>query len=141
MLIVVRDLFAGTSSPQETSACDRAIDVQYLPTTVVRYNDRPSPGGALHPTPLFARADHVVRSTEAGLMFDPVTLGDMFHLHKDRCGGQIEANCRLVTHPLGFELRLEIAGSIQRSQVCRSQDEVLETSDQWKLAMIEKTWH
>lgn len=74
-------------------------------------------------------------------MFEPVTLGDMFHLHKERCGSQIEAACRVVTHPLGWELRLEIAGSVQRSQVCRSHDEVLETSDQWKLAMIENTWH
>jgi hypothetical protein len=73
-------------------------------------------------------------------MFEPVMLGDLFHLHKNRCGSQIEAACRVVTHPLGWELRLEIAGSVQRSQVCRSQDEVLETSDQWKLAMIENTW-
>jgi hypothetical protein len=74
-------------------------------------------------------------------MFEPVMLGDLFLLHKDRCGRQLEAACRLITHPLGWELRLEIAGSVQRSQVCRSQDEVLDTSDQWKVAMIEKTWH
>jgi hypothetical protein len=40
-----------------------------------------------------------------------------------------------------WELRLEIAGSLYRSQVCRSQDEVLDKSEAWKGAMIEKGWH
>jgi hypothetical protein len=35
---------------------------------------------------------------------------------------------------------LEIVGSLQRSQVCRTQDEVLDTTEQWKAAMIEKGW-
>jgi hypothetical protein len=67
-------------------------------------------------------------------------LGDTFRLHKDRCAQQLEAACRLDTHALGWELRLEIAGSLQRSQVFRSQDEVLDVSEQWKAAMIEKGW-
>ena len=69
-----------------------------------------------------------------------VAVGDAFRVHKVRCGRQLEAACRLVTHPLGWELRLEIAGSLQRSQVCRSQDEVLDISEQWKAAMIERGW-
>ncbi len=68
-------------------------------------------------------------------------LRDTFRLHKDRCGQQLEAACRLVTHALGWELRLEVSGSLQRSQVCRSQDEVLDTSEQWMAAMIGKGWH
>ena len=71
---------------------------------------------------------------------EPFAVGDLFLLHKDKCGEPIEAACRLVTHQLGWELRLEIAGSLQRSEVCRSQDEVLDTSEQWKAAMIEKGW-
>jgi hypothetical protein len=71
---------------------------------------------------------------------DPFAVGDLFRLHKHKCGQPIEAACRLVTHQLGWEIRLEIAGSLQRSQVCRSQDEVLDTSEQWKSAMIEKGW-
>jgi hypothetical protein len=70
----------------------------------------------------------------------PKLLGDTFRLHKDRAGQQLEAACRLVTHALGWELRLEVAGSLQRSQVCRSQDEVVTTGEQWKAAMIEKGW-
>jgi hypothetical protein len=65
----------------------------------------------------------------------------MFRLHKDRCGRQLEAACHLVTHQLGWELRLEIAGSLQRSEVCRTQDAVLDTSAQWKAAMIQKGWN
>jgi hypothetical protein len=30
-------------------------------------------------------------------------LGDVFRLHKERCGRQLEAVCRLVTHQLGWE--------------------------------------
>ena len=71
---------------------------------------------------------------------EPKNLGDSFRLHKDRCGQQLEAACRLVTHALGWELRLEVAGSLQRSHVCRSQDEVLDVSEQWKAAMVEKGW-
>jgi hypothetical protein len=71
---------------------------------------------------------------------EPFCVGDLFRLHKNRCGQQIEAACRLVTHQLGWEVQLEVAGSLQRSHVCRSQDEVLDTSEQWKAAMVEKGW-
>lgn len=72
---------------------------------------------------------------------EPFAVGDLFRLHKDKAGRPLEAACRLVTHQLGWELRLEVAGSLQRSQVCRSQDDVLDTSEQWKAAMIEKGWN
>jgi hypothetical protein len=71
---------------------------------------------------------------------EPKNLGETFRVHKQKCGQQIEAACRLVTHALGWELRLEVVGSLQRSEVCRTQDEVLDTSEQWKAAMIEKGW-
>lgn len=67
-------------------------------------------------------------------------LGYLFRLHRDSCGRQLEAVCRLMSHQLGWEVRLEVAGNLHRSQVCRSQDEVLDTSDQWKVAMTEKAW-
>ena len=81
---------------------------------------------------------HVLkRSTWTG---DPQPLGDLFRLHKSKCSQQLEGVCRVVTHQLGWELRLEVAGSLQMSRVCRSQDDVLDTSAQWKTAMIEKGW-
>ena len=41
----------------------------------------------------------------------------------------------------GWELILEINGSLYASQVCRNAEQILTTSEQWKLAMIEKGWH
>jgi hypothetical protein len=71
---------------------------------------------------------------------EPYTVGELFRVHKPSGGEQIEATYLLQTHQLGWELRLEIAGSLYRSQVCRSQDEVLDTSEAWKAAMVEKGW-
>ena len=31
-------------------------------------------------------------------------------------------------------------GAFLRSQVCRSQEEVLDTSDEWKKGLVEKGW-
>ena len=71
---------------------------------------------------------------------NPTNLGDVFRLHKSRCSRPLEAVCQLFSHQFGWELRLDVAGSLQRSQVCRSQDDVLNTADQWKAAMLEKDW-
>lgn len=70
----------------------------------------------------------------------PTTVGELFRLHRVRCGQPVAAVCQLVTHPLGWELRLEIAGSLQRSEVCRTHDEVLDTSETWKAGMLENGW-
>jgi hypothetical protein len=67
-------------------------------------------------------------------------LGLFFKVHKDRAGAPREAVCRLLSHQLGSELRLEVDGDLQRSQVCRSHDEVMDTGEAWKAAMIEKGW-
>jgi len=42
-----------------------------------------------------------------------------------------------VTHPLGWELRL-ITSDLLRSRVCRSSEEILDTHEAWKTAMIGK---
>jgi hypothetical protein len=52
----------------------------------------------------------------------------------------MEATCRVTTHVLGWELRLEIAGSLHRSQVCRTHDEVVHLSEHWKAALADKGW-
>ena len=65
----------------------------------------------------------------------PVDLGTAWTLHKrDR-----EARCALVSHQLGWELRLMV-GELVRSQVCRSSDEILETAEAWKRAMVARGW-
>ena len=55
---------------------------------------------------------------------EPIQLGEGFRLHKERCGRQLEAICHLQTHQLGWEVVLTVNASLQRSEVCRSQDEV-----------------
>ena len=66
----------------------------------------------------------------------PVELGELFVLTKNKS----KARCALLSHQFGWELRLFVGGQLEvvQSQVCRSQDEVPDTSEQWKAAMIEK---
>jgi hypothetical protein len=66
---------------------------------------------------------------------DPIELGDAWILRK----GDKVARCLLVTHPLGWELRL-MSTDLLRSQLCRSSEEILSTHEQWKTAMSEKGW-
>ena len=67
----------------------------------------------------------------------PVDLGDAWVL----CKGNKVARCSLVSHPLGWALRL-ITTDLVRSQVCRSSEEVLNTHEAWKAAaMLETGWH
>jgi hypothetical protein len=68
----------------------------------------------------------------------PVELGDLFILKKN---GR-EATCKLRSHQFGWELLLFVGRQLEvtQSKVCRSQDEVLSTGEQWKSAMIEKGW-
>jgi hypothetical protein len=55
----------------------------------------------------------------------PTHLGGLFRVSKMRGDNQLQAACRLWTHQLGWEVRLEISGDLQRSEVFRSKDEVL----------------
>jgi hypothetical protein len=67
-------------------------------------------------------------------------LGDLFRVTKIRGDKTLSAVCRLVTHQLGWEVRLELNGDLQRSEVFRSQDDVLTACETWKAAMLEKGW-
>jgi hypothetical protein len=68
----------------------------------------------------------------------PVELGELFILKKNRR----QAVCKLRSHQFGWELHLLIGAQadIVQTQVCRTQDDVLTTGEQWKAAMIEKGW-
>ena len=70
----------------------------------------------------------------------PTHLGDLFRISRTRGDKQLQAVCQLWTHNLAWELRLEINGDLQRSEVFRSQDDVLTAGETWKAAMIEKRW-
>ena len=68
----------------------------------------------------------------------PHELGDLFILHKNRR----EANAVLFTHQFRWEVRLMIGAQakVVQKQVCRTEEEVLTTGEQWKAAMGEKGW-
>ena len=65
----------------------------------------------------------------------PVELGIAWTLTKR---GHV-AQCVLFSHQFGWELRLEV-GELFRTKVCRSTEEILNTQESWKQAMIEKGW-
>jgi hypothetical protein len=68
----------------------------------------------------------------------PIELRELFILRKNRR----EAKALILTHQLGWEVRLLIGAQQEavQTQVCRSQEEVLATGEQWKKAMGEKGW-
>jgi len=70
----------------------------------------------------------------------PIDLGEGFRLRKARDGRKLEAICWLRTHELGWELVLNVNGHLQRSEVCRSRDEVLDRTEWWRAAMTERGW-
>ena len=70
----------------------------------------------------------------------PTYLGDLFRVSKTRDDKRLSAVCQLWTHNLGWEVRLEINSELQRSEVFRSQDDVLTAGETWKAAMSEKGW-
>jgi hypothetical protein len=60
-------------------------------------------------------------------------LGELFLVKKN---GR-DAMCQLRSHQFGWELWLFVGQQLEvvQTQVCRSQDEVLMTGDQWKAAI------
>ena len=70
----------------------------------------------------------------------PVSLGNAFERRKPKGLRERHALCRLDTPRFGYELRFEVNGLMSRTQVCRSKDEVLDLSEQWRAAMLEKGW-
>ena len=70
----------------------------------------------------------------------PVQLGYAFRLHRRRGDRELEAVCSLQSHVFGWELVLTVNGLLSRSQVCRSRDEVLDVSDDWRAAMVSAGW-
>lgn len=70
----------------------------------------------------------------------PVKQGDALRLRKTKDGRERTALGELWSHQLGWELRLLVDGEFVQSRVCRAQDEVFDTADAWKAALIDKGW-
>lgn len=71
---------------------------------------------------------------------EPKDLGDCFRLSKEKNGRVMTSVCRLFTHQFGWELFLETNGLLQQSAVCRTENEVFTTFEDWKKAVVEKGW-
>ena len=48
--------------------------------------------------------------------------------------------CRLVTHSLGWELRLMIGADLFRTEVCKTEERVFKRADEWRTDAIAKGW-
>jgi hypothetical protein len=59
----------------------------------------------------------------------PKEQGELFFLRK---GGHRTAVCKLFSHQFGWKCRLLVGRELVQSQVCRSQEEVVSTGEQWK---------
>lgn len=54
--------------------------------------------------------------------------------------GQRRAVCRMFSHQLGHELRLEVSRELVQSEVCRSDDEILSCQERWRAGREAKGW-
>ena len=66
----------------------------------------------------------------------PKSLGDEWTLTRDH----LKLRCALSTHRLGWELRLTAGANFLRSQVCKTPNEVFDTSAGWKAQALGQGW-
>ena len=57
-----------------------------------------------------------------------------------RGSGPQRAVCRMLTHPFGHELRLEVRRKLVASEACGSDETVLSTQEAWRSALEAKGW-
>jgi len=67
---------------------------------------------------------------------EPIRLSRIWHLSK----GRRYAECTLYSHQFGWELRLVAGIEVLQTRVCRSEDEVLNTHEDWHRAMVATGW-
>lgn len=71
---------------------------------------------------------------------ETIKQGDAIRMAKGIGGQERQAVGELWSHQLGWEIRLFIDREWHRSKVCRSQEEVFTTINEWKAALVEKGW-
>ncbi len=67
---------------------------------------------------------------------EPKKQGEVFVLTRARAPPCV--SCGVIRS--AGSLQLHASGEMLQTQVCRSQDEVFNTFEQWKAAMLEKGW-
>ena len=66
----------------------------------------------------------------------PKPIGDLWTLKR----GDLTMRCAVSTHAMGWELKLTAGASFSRSQVCKTQADVLSTAEAWNAEAISKGW-
>lgn len=66
----------------------------------------------------------------------PVEAGNMWTLWKRG----LPLRCKVATHHLGWELRQEQGDAMSRTQVCKTQADVFDTADNWRIEAIGRGW-
>ena len=67
----------------------------------------------------------------------PKALRELFALTNAR---GTRACCALWSHPFGWEVKLDVSGSLIRSQVTRSETDAEDAADEWRAAMLGEGW-
>ena len=63
-----------------------------------------------------------------------------FRMTKSKGRQVLTATRALFRHEFGHELRLDVCGLMSRTQVCHSSDEILNTFEHWRSAMLSAGW-
>ena len=71
---------------------------------------------------------------------EPMKQANCIWLRKTVAGRELDAIGELWLIQLGWDIRLFVDGQFVRSQVCRTQDEVFDTIDEWQAALRQKGW-
>lgn len=67
---------------------------------------------------------------------EPIELGDVWMLEKE--GRRLV--CRLLSHPLGWELRLEVDRELWQSQACKTENDLFSTAREWREQAESNGW-
>ena len=70
----------------------------------------------------------------------PVQLGYAFRVHRRRGDRVLEAGCSLQSYVFGWELVLTVNRLLSGSRVCRTLDELLDISEDWRAATVSVGW-
>ena len=70
----------------------------------------------------------------------PCKGGNLFSLRRDADGTRDQAVCELWSSVFGWEVRLLVNGDLERSLICRTGAEWLDTGDAWKAALTDTGW-
>ena len=73
-----------------------------------------------------AQAGSGLRPYNDFLGIEPI--GDLWTLRQ----GERSLRCEVITHPMGWELRIWSGETFLRSQVCKTQDAVFDVMDKWR---------